>query len=143
MISAIKQEDRKNYGADLDFAHNMAKQYDASRYDAEFEAYYFMDNTGPQLLGCQQGMQVMPKFKNPANGHTVYVDNTSVVLGAFFFGPLFFFCIGGLTRTGQLRNWPNPLDGLFGLLTWIGWAVAGPGIVRQKWLTRGCEEIQD
>ena len=86
----------------------------------------------------------MPKFRNPANGHTVFVDNTMVVLGAFFFGPLFFLCIGeighGLANFGiGLILW----IAFLGWITWIGWAVAGPGIVREKWLTRGYEEIQD
>ena len=49
VISAIKKEDRKDWGADLDHAHKMAKQYDASRYDAEFEAYYFMDSSGSDI----------------------------------------------------------------------------------------------
>lgn len=49
VISALKQEDRKNYGADLDFAHKMAKQYDSNRYDAEFEAYYLMNGDGSDV----------------------------------------------------------------------------------------------
>lgn len=49
VISALKKEDQKDWGADLDYAHKRAKQYDSSRYDAEFEAYYFMNNNGSSI----------------------------------------------------------------------------------------------
>lgn len=83
----------------------------------------------------------MPKFRNPTNGHVVHVDNLGVVLGAFFFGPIIFFCIGevghGLANFGMgVILWMV----LLGWLVWIGYAIAGPDIVRQKWLIRGYEE---
>lgn len=83
----------------------------------------------------------MPKFRNPVNGHLVHVDNTMVVLGAFFFGPIFFLCVGEVGHA--LSNFALGFVLwmiLMGWLVWIGYAIAAPEIVRNKWLTRGYAE---
>ena len=55
----------------------------------------------------------MPKFRNPANGHTVFVDNVEAVW-RLLWPP---FCIGEIGHGLYNSNWPSPLDGLLGLLT--------------------------
>ena len=80
----------------------------------------------------------MRRFKNPVNGHIVDVDNTMVVIGAFFLGPIFFFCIGEIGH--GLGNFFIGLilwALLLGWIVWIAYAVGAPEIVRQKWLTKG------
>lgn len=44
-IDAMKKDDRKRWAGDIEWAHKMASEYySASQYEAEFEAYYLMDN---------------------------------------------------------------------------------------------------
>ena len=85
----------------------------------------------------------MPRFVNPSNNHTVVVNNFMVIVGAFLVGPIFFFCIGeighGLANLALgLILWMIFL----GWIVWIGYAIAAPMIVRQKWLTKGYQERQ-
>ena len=61
-----------------------------------------------------------------------------VVIGAFLFGPIFFLCIGEIGHAfagiiGGVLLWMIFL----GWIVWIVYAFAAPGIVRQKWLTKG------
>jgi uncharacterized membrane protein len=80
----------------------------------------------------------MPSYRNPQNNHIVTPNNFSVVLGAFLVGPIFFFCIGEIGHA-----FANLILGLLlwmiflGWINWIGYAIAGPEIVRSKWLSKG------
>ncbi|MFQ6538747.1 MULTISPECIES: hypothetical protein [Aphanothece] len=80
-------------------------------------------------------------FRNPQNNHKVYPSNFAIVAGAFFFGPIFFLCIG---EVGHALA--NLLLGLLlwliflGWIVWIAYAIAAPSIVRNKWLMRGYVE---
>lgn len=83
----------------------------------------------------------MSSFRNPANGHIVHVNGFMVFIGAFLFGPIFFFCIGEIGH-----GLANLLLGLvlwtvmLGWLVWIGYAFVAPQIVKQKWLSKGYME---
>ena len=90
------------------------------------------------MLTLVKTLWAMPLFRNPQNGHEVRPDNAMVVIGAFLFGPIFFLCIGEIGHA-----FANFLIGLvlwmvfLGWIVWIGYAIAAPGIVRKKWLTKG------
>ena len=90
------------------------------------------------VLTLVKTLWAMPLFRNPQNGHEVRPDNVMVVIGAFLFGPIFFLCIGEIGHA-----FANFLIGLvlcmvfLGWIVWIGYAIAAPGIVRKKWLTKG------
>jgi len=87
---------------------------------------------------CQNFTISMPTFRNPQNNHVVRPDNASIVIGAFLLGPIFFFCIGEIGHAfGNLLLGLLLWTILLGWIVWIGYAFAAPGIVRNKWLTKG------
>ena len=87
---------------------------------------------------------VMSSYRNPQNNHVVMPNNFLVVLGAFLVGPIFFFCIGEIGH-----GFANIILGVLlwmiflGWIVWIAYAIAAPGIVRSKWMSKGYIEQSD
>lgn len=80
----------------------------------------------------------MKCFHNPKTNDIVYPNNAQIILGAIFFGPIFFFCIGEV-----MHGFLYILSSLLLWLILLGWIIAiiyiiiAPRIVRYKWLRRG------
>jgi hypothetical protein len=87
----------------------------------------------------------MTLFRNPVNGYIHHVNNVAVFLGCFFFGGLFFLCIGEFSHfliyfvLGLLMVAVSPLLGLFMFI----YPFFAPRIVRQKWIKKGFQPINE
>ena len=83
----------------------------------------------------------MKCFHNPITNDIVYPNNALIILGAIFFGPIFFFCIGEVLHgfmyiLSSLVLWMV----LLGWVIWIIYPIVAPRIVRYKWINRGYVE---